>query len=293
VIERSYSFQTVFRSFQIHEIALITLGAGTMLALVPAIRSAPLVLLEVAAGTSLYVSAIFAAGRRSESLGHRIRVLASLAFAVWFYNATGRITPVLGASVRDGTLRAIDEAIFGQTPAVFCERLSAAWLTDLLSLCYFTYLLYLPMATIHAAFEPGAASRRFSACLFTGFAIGFAGYLLVPAVGPARAYGELFATPLPSGALGRKIMGLLDWSSSDFDVFPSLHVLITCILLAHDWTEVRSRFWIMLGPVAGLVVSTIYLRYHYGVDVLAGALLFLVLWQTLLKSRSAEVASGL
>ena len=67
-----------------------------------------------------------------------MRVLASLAFAVWFYDATGRITQALGTSTRDGALLAIDEAIFGQTSAVFCER--------------------------------------FSDCLFTGFAIGFADY---------------------------------------------------------------------------------------------------------------------
>ena len=177
-----------------------------------------------------------------------MRVLASLAFAVWFYDATGRITQALGTSTRDGALRAIDEAIFGQTSAVFCER--------------------------------------FSDCLFTGFAIGFAGYLLVPAVGPARAYDELFTRPLPSGAIGREIMGLMGWGSSGFDVFPSLHVTITCVLLAHDWVEVRRRFWVMVGPVAGLVVSTVYLRYHYGLDVLAGAILFLVLKQTLLKSKN-------
>lgn len=292
MIERSHLFRPVVRSIQIHEIALTTLAAGTLLALLAVIRSAPLVLLEVAAGTCLYLGAILVACRKPESLGHRIRVLASLAFAVWFYGATGRIIKTLGALPQDGALRAVDEAIFGQTPAVFFERLSAAWLTDLLSLCYVSYLLYLPVATIQAACVPSAASRRFSACLFTGFAIGFAGYLLVPAVGPTRAWSDLFASPLPSGALGQALMGLMDWGSSGFDVFPSLHVLIAFILLAHDWTEVRRRFWIMLGPVAGLVLSTIYLRYHYGVDVLAGTLLFMVLWQTLLKNRTAEVASG-
>ena len=81
-------------------------------------------------------------------------------------------------------------------------------------------------------------------------------------------------------------MGLMGWGSSGFDVFPSLHVTITCVLLAHDWVEVRRRFWVMVGPVAGLVVSTVYLRYHYGLDVLAGAILFLVLKQTLLKSKN-------
>ena len=81
-------------------------------------------------------------------------------------------------------------------------------------------------------------------------------------------------------------MGLMGWGSSGFDVFASLHVTLTCVLLAHDWVGVRRRFWVMVGPVAGMVVSTVYFRYHYGLDVLAGAILFLVLKQTLLKSKN-------
>ena len=121
-----------------------------------------------------------------------------------------------------------------------------------------------------------------------GFAVGFAGYLLVPALGPARAYPELFRGPLPGGNVARMISELVAAGSSGYDVFPSLHVFITCILLDHDWRKVRSRFWMLVIPSLGLLMSTVYLRYHYGVDVLAGFLLFIALRQTFLKVGKQE-----
>jgi hypothetical protein len=183
---------------------------------------------------------------------------------------------------------AIDEAMFGHTPAIFLEGAATAWLTNVMSLCYMTYHLYLVMAVVQAALVSNTASQRLRVYLFTGFAIGFAGYLLVPAVGPARAYPELFRGPLPGGTTARLIGDVVTAGSSGYDVFPSLHVLITCILLDHDWRHVRRRFWMMAGPSFGLLISTVYLRYHYAVDLLAGFLLFLALRQTFLKVGSRE-----
>jgi hypothetical protein len=212
-----------------------------------------------------------------------MRLFASFGFVVWFYCAIARITPALGTTLRDEVLLAIDEAMFGQTPAILFEQVATMWLTNLMSLCYLTYHVYLAVAVLHAALAPNIASQRLSIYLFTGFAIGFAVYLLVPAVGPAFAYPELFRGPLPYGTPARLIAEMVAAGSSGYDVFPSLHVLITCILLDHDWREVRRRFWMMVVPSLGLLISTVYLRYHYGVDVLAGFLLFLALRQTFLK----------
>jgi hypothetical protein len=124
--------------------------------------------------------------------------------------------------------------------------------------------------------------------LFTGFAVGFAGYLLVPAIGPARAFPELFHEPLAGGTLWRCIEPVVTKGSSGYDCFPSLHVLITCILLDHDWRHVRRRFWMMVFPSMGLLISTVYLRYHYGIDVLAGLLFFLVIRTVFLKTGRIE-----
>jgi len=277
------------RLLETHEVALTALGIGTMLSLVVAAHGLNSVFLEVIVALSLYASVTFACRSRTDSLNQRIRLLASYAFVVWFYCAVARITPALGTVLRDRPLLAIDEAMFGHTPAIFCERTATPRLTDIMSLCYMTYHVYLPIAVAHAVLRLNTASRRLSAYLFTGFAIGFAGYLLVPAIGPALAYPELFRDPLEGGTPARLIAKVVTAGSSRYDTFPSLHVLITCILLDHDWREVRRRFWIMVAPALGLVVSTIYLRYHYGVDVIVAFLLFLALRRTFLKATAREV----
>lgn len=277
---------------QAHEAALVTLGVGTALALVVARQGLNGVFFEVLGTTVLYATLLLLARPcQPNRFDQRSCFIASSAFVVWFYCAVERIVPSLGATLRDPALLAMDEVMFGQTPAVCFERVATGWLTDLMSLCYMTYHLYLIVAVAEAMRVLDISSQRLSAYLFTGFAIGFVGYLLVPSVGPGRAYPDLFRAPLSGGTISRLIAEVVAQGSSRYDAFPSLHVLITCILLDHDWREVRRRFWLMVVPSIGLLFSTVYLRYHYCVDILAGVLLFLALRQTILKNGQKKEGS--
>jgi len=247
-------------------------------------------LLEVLGVLSCYVITLGVGSTRSGLV--RMRVIVSYLYVVWFYCAVARITPALGSPMRDRLLLSFDEGLFRKTPAIYCERIAAAWITDLLSICYLTYHLYLAMAALEAVRNVKGASRRLSPYVSAGFVIGLAGYLLVPAIGPAYAFPNLFQAPLPQGTIGTLIDRLVTSGSSRYDVFPSLHVLITCILLDHDWRFMRWRFLVMIGPAFGLTLSTIYLRYHYGVDILAALAIFLALRQTFLKVWAREITLG-
>ena len=55
--------------------------------------------------------------------------------------------------------------------------------------------------------------------------------------------------------------------------FPSLHTAVSTVALVYAWRFVRPWFWILVPFVLGLWVSTIYLRHHYVVDLIAGWLL--------------------
>jgi membrane-associated phospholipid phosphatase len=55
--------------------------------------------------------------------------------------------------------------------------------------------------------------------------------------------------------------------------FPSLHSAVSILALYYAWKYCRWFFPILLAFVAGLLVSTVYLRHHWVVDLLAGALL--------------------
>jgi len=99
--------------------------------------------------------------------------------------------------------------------------------------------------------------------------IGTQGYMLVPAIGPAIAFPSLFHHAL-SGSTYENITGLIDTARATRDVFPSLHVAISSIVLYYAWRRGRALFVITLPLVLANWLSTIYLRYHYLIDVIAG-----------------------
>jgi membrane-associated phospholipid phosphatase len=150
------------------------------------------------------------------------------------------------------------------------------WKTEILSGAYTSYLIYLHWALIGWLIGPLEDARRFWTFLFVTYSVGFLGYLLVPAIGPGKAFPEIFVEPVVGSGQGllSQFNSFVAQGSSVYDVFPSLHVLITLVLLDFDRRCRPWRFYLMI-PVCGLIFfSTIYLRYHYFVDLMSGALLF-------------------
>ena len=54
------------------------------------------------------------------------------------------------------------------------------------------------------------------------------------------------------------------------DCFPSLHTAITVIVTTFAYKYRRWLFWFLLPVNIGIVMATVYLRYHYVIDVIAG-----------------------
>ena len=117
------------------------------------------------------------------------------------------------------------------------------------------------------------AAARFYNGLIGIYAVGLAGYLLLPAAGPAF-------TTLPDqgagGIIAPAVIALVKGGVTGMDVFPSLHTALTLYITAFFWRDGCRKTALALAPVtAGTIAATLWLRYHYGVDVLAGLLLAL------------------
>jgi hypothetical protein len=233
----------------------------------------PLLEIEVAGATTTFALLVF--GLPAGACALKLRLAAAFGYLLWFYMAVARLTPALHTPLCDEALDLLDSRLFGASPALPCQRLASPWLTDALSACYLSYHVYLAWVLLDALWRPVAFGIRLATVLYLAFALGLCGYLLVPAIGPMYAYPDRFTVSLVGGTPTRACAALVSQGSPVYDVFPSLHVLIVCVLLHHDWHAVRWRFWAMICPALGLVFSTVYLRYHYAVDLLAGFLLYL------------------
>ena len=121
--------------------------------------------------------------------------------------------------------------------------------------------------------------KKFVIGLFSIYGIGFLGYSWVPAMGPCHAMAAQFTTPLTGWWITNVNAAIVARGSNGVDVFPSLHCAISTFFLFFDRRRRPWRFKLYLVPCVGLWFSTIYLRYHYFIDVLCGFVLAaLALW---------------
>jgi membrane-associated phospholipid phosphatase len=65
----------------------------------------------------------------------------------------------------------------------------------------------------------------------------------------------------------------MDFARIRRDVFPSMHVAFSFLVWLYAYRHSRRLFWVLSPLVLSLWVSTVYLRYHYLVDCVAGFVL--------------------
>ena len=167
------------------------------------------------------------------------------------------------------------------------EQISSPWLTEVMQWVYTSYWLF-PLATLVlvARRQPPALLVRALFSVVASLFLCYVGFYLVPASGPNihNNFGPLHAThvdPLPLYHFDSSLPGL--WATAwlrelmftvertKFTCFPSGHVAATvvCMVLARRVGGWSSGILQALG--LGIVFSTVYLRYHYVIDVVAGA----------------------
>lgn len=173
----------------------------------------------------------------------------------------------------DAWLTAIDSRLWGGQilPAYFHyeQRPLAA---DVLAGAYFCfYFIVLGAVVLYAVRRRQPAATAFFNGLLCLYLLGFIGYFALPAAGPA-----FYSLPDQgaSGPIARHVIAVVKNGVTGMDVFPSLHTAITLYINIFLWRDGHRRTALALLPISvGIVLATIYLRYHYGVDVLVGLLL--------------------
>lgn len=181
------------------------------------------------------------------------------------------IDALQGSRLVDPQLIAADLALFGGHASVWMERFITPWLTDVMSLCYFLHLVFPPLVVLVAALR---APRALFIEVTEGFllvtVIGVTLYVVFPAIGPLHTLSELYTRDLAGGLITDANRIVIDATRVPRDAFPSLHVAISAVLLVYAWRVSRPFALLLLPLTVGNWVSTVYLRYHYLVDVVAG-----------------------
>jgi membrane-associated phospholipid phosphatase len=217
--------------------------------------------------------------------------------------------PVINPHEYDVVLAQWDKTLFGVNPTEWMYQFAHPVVTEVLQICYIAFFL-IPLCLgieFHRT-KSDVVFRKYAAFLMIALYGSYLLYLWMPAIGPCFTlhdfsglgadlpgifFTETFRTIINNGSGAGTATPAL---TAHRNCMPSGHTIATLVNIACAFRW-HSRFrWLVAGIGAGIIISTVYLRYHYAVDILAGcafALVFMLLTHTIqrfLRSRGFLVA---
>jgi membrane-associated phospholipid phosphatase len=190
------------------------------------------------------------------------------------------LLPLVNPRAFDHQLYQLDLSLFGVEPAVYFDRFVTPITTEWFAFFYFSYFFVLALHVLPILFVSRNARMiaEFALGMILLFCIGHTLYILVPGYGPYKAMPELFEHQLSPGIWWNTTRTLVAQSGAQKDIFPSLHTAAPTFLLLfsfHRRAELPFRYtWPLVAFFAlNIVLATMFLRWHYVIDVVAGLLL--------------------
>lgn len=170
-------------------------------------------------------------------------------------------------------LAELDHTFFGTQPSVWMEQYYHPRLTDWFALSYLNYyvisLILLILLYHRKQFQ---VFRIVMVTLMVSYYMGFIGYMFFPASSPYLVMSDLYQVDIWQNT------SLISWLTESVvnlapyrvrDAFPSMHNAITLLTMIMAWRYHRPLFWVQLPLALSLAPATVYLRYHYVVDIFA------------------------
>ena len=143
--------------------------------------------------------------------------------------------------------------------------------------------------------KENAVFRETLVSVILTFYIGYIGYVFFPAVGPKFTMSHMFETSLTGTEITDRLSFLMNYEISEYtrrDCFPSLHNGIIFLILLFAFKQSRTYAFLFLPFAISLFISTLYLRYHYFIDMVAGFALALIVFYFGPRLKSFLMKSG-
>ncbi|HUO51017.1 MAG TPA: phosphatase PAP2 family protein [Gemmatimonadaceae bacterium] len=247
---------------------LVTLGGGR-------IAGATAILAGHAAAALLIIGAAASRGRAA----WLFRNWYPLVFVSLAFREMALIIPAVRGWVADQWLAGLDFAFWHAHPTVWLERMMTPPLTEFLQVVYSLFIPAVLAVPVILWWQRRYDDFRAVAFVIAlGYLVSYVGYFIVPARGPRILLHDLQTVPLAGGWLFDMQQRLLDrLESTHYDCFPSGHTELT-ILAWWCARLISARLFLAYAVYTICIMfATVYLRYHYSVDVLAGVLTAAVL----------------
>jgi len=211
--------------------------------------------------------------RVSGQAGWIFRHWYPLPYVAWCYREMATLMPALRGVDLDAELARLDYRVWGVYPTVWLQHFVRPWLTEYLQI---VYALFVPVVLLIAFLlwraRRYAEFRYYAFLIALGFLVSYIGYVLVPVRGPRFFLSRLQTVDLRGLWFTHALAMTLDrLEAKAWDCFPSGHTELALLALWGSRMISNRLFWIYLFYTLSIISATVYLRYHYTIDLLAGA----------------------
>jgi membrane-associated phospholipid phosphatase len=212
-----------------------------------------------------------------------------------FYREVGELNQMFVAGVLDHHVIRFDQWLFGFQPSLdLMDRFPSTWVSELFYISYFSYYVMIAGVGLALFLQDRRQFFHFVSVVSLVFYCCYLAYIFYPVIGPRVFYTvehhytlpadlqALYpAVTFPASVQAGLFYRIMDVVYATFEpsgaAFPSSHVAVAIVTATFSWRylpRIRILHWVV---VVMLSISTVYCRYHYVADVLAGALTALVL----------------
>ncbi len=195
----------------------------------------------------------------------------------FFFEEIGLIVHAIHAGWFDDWLMSAEYSLFGVHPTVWIEQYHSFWGTEILQLAYTSYLvLTLGLA---AYFWRRGERTPFQILVVSTCVAYYLGYLIFvffPIESPYHTLKSLQAVEPTVGPFSALINWIERYGRVHGGAFPSAHVSGSVVVLICAWRHARQVGYLLLPLVIAICIATVYGRYHYVVDVVAGVVMAII-----------------
>jgi membrane-associated phospholipid phosphatase len=194
-----------------------------------------------------------------------IRTWYPLLLPLYLYPESGLINNLFLDAPLDPMYIALDKLIFRCEPAMILPaKFNHRFLMEYFHFSYFTYYLYLPIICPVFYLRDRLFFEEFLFAILLTLLSCYLIFIFFPAIGPIPLRQGLYCGFFTS------LMDLIYRIDIPGGAFPSSHVAATVVGVVMVLRKIRILGLIFIPFVASLIVATVYCRYHYAVDAIAG-----------------------
>lgn len=224
-----------------------------------------------------------------------IRYFYPVLLYTWFFCETGWLNRMFVSDYLDPVVIRWEQALFGTQPSVmFMEKFPYLWLSEIFYASYFSYYVMISGIGVALFMRNRQQFFHYVSVVSFVFYVCYTIYVFVPIIGPRVFFREVLGYNLPaeiqalapvdhypesvkSGPFFQLMAFIYRTFEAPGAAMPSSHVAVAICTVFFSFLYLRKIRYPHAIVAFLLCCATVYCRYHYVVDVIAGVVTAAVL----------------